>query len=334
MLVQAQCKELGIEEEESLAPVRKRRKAKTANVVMEEKTSILLQQPAEASTSDNQTDFSNTQVEQVQDLCSVMSHNAAPRTGRHTMPLSVLHDNLVSNACKVEYAYNEDSEERNPQIDKTATSTPGALESCNTLPQSSCHSMPLPVLCDDPRKGCDKDYAVMENGDEKQPQFPKTTEVRALDRSKRVYEANNGQIYDPAWSKTKDLDLKCSQNSIEAVMEGRGHVFPENNSEDWDKNTIQSKTKDLDSNVFRGSAEGILPEGDFIDKNTAEKCFSSSERLGLEGHFNQGGMGGGLFGNNVDFDVPPSPGHVEPRPDKLSLIHQLMQNGEPLSITK
>ena len=40
--------------------------------------------------------------------------------------------------------------------------------------------------------------------------------------------------------------------------------------------------------------------------------------------------GEGLTGNRTDFNVPPSPGHMEPQPDKLSRIHHLLQSGEPL----
>lgn len=81
-----------------------------------------------------------------------------------------------------------------------------------------------------------------------------------------------------------------------------------------------------------------LPEnncGNFIDRKTASSCLVSSERLSsLEERSSQGPLGGELSENKTDFDVPPSPGHVEPLPDKLSRIHHLLQNGEPLSITK
>lgn len=58
-----------------------------------------------------------------------------------------------------------------------------------------------------------------------------------------------------------------------------------------------------------------------------------SERLSsLQERSSQGGSveGDGLAGNRTDFNVPPSPGHIEPQPDKLSRIHHLLQSGEPL----
>lgn len=71
----------------------------------------------------------------------------------------------------------------------------------------------------------------------------------------------------------------------------------------------------------------------FMDGKTKLHRTGSSERLySLEERSSQGGsLGGkGLVGNGTDFSVPPSPGHIEPQPDKLSRIHHLLQSGEPL----
>ena len=70
----------------------------------------------------------------------------------------------------------------------------------------------------------------------------------------------------------------------------------------------------------------------FMDGKTKLNRPGSSERLSsLEERTIQGGcVGGELTGNRTDFNVPPSPGHIEPLPDKLSRIHHLLQSGEPL----
>lgn len=68
---------------------------------------------------------------------------------------------------------------------------------------------------------------------------------------------------------------------------------------------------------------------------TTSSCPASFEKLsGSEEKYSQGLVGRDLPGSKADFDVPPSPGHVKPLPGKLSEIHKLLQNGEPISITK
>lgn len=59
---------------------------------------------------------------------------------------------------------------------------------------------------------------------------------------------------------------------------------------------------------------------------TFERLSSLEERTSQEGS-----VGEELTGNRTDFNVSPSPGHIEPLPDKLSRIHRLLQSGEPLS---
>lgn len=41
---------------------------------------------------------------------------------------------------------------------------------------------------------------------------------------------------------------------------------------------------------------------------------------------------GDVAGSN--FDVPPSPGNVKPRPERLKFLHQKIQNGDTISMTK
>ena len=70
----------------------------------------------------------------------------------------------------------------------------------------------------------------------------------------------------------------------------------------------------------------------FIDGKTKLNRPGFSERLSsLKERTIQGGcVGEEITGNRTDFNVPPSPGHIEPLPDKLSRIHRLLQSGEPL----
>lgn len=71
----------------------------------------------------------------------------------------------------------------------------------------------------------------------------------------------------------------------------------------------------------------------FMDGKMKLHRTGSSQRLSsLEEKSSLGGsvQGDGLAGNRTDFNVPPSPGHIEPQPDKLSRIHHLLQSGEPL----
>lgn len=65
----------------------------------------------------------------------------------------------------------------------------------------------------------------------------------------------------------------------------------------------------------------------FIDHTGLSERFSSLQERSSHGGSVQGD---GLAGSRTDFNVPPSPGHIEPQPDKLSRIHHLLQRGEPL----
>ena len=65
----------------------------------------------------------------------------------------------------------------------------------------------------------------------------------------------------------------------------------------------------------------------FIDRTGLSERFSSLQERSSHGGSVQGD---GLAGSRTDFNVPPSPGHIEPQPDKLSRIHHLLQRGEPL----
>lgn len=128
----------------------------------------------------------------------------------------------------------------------------------------------------------------------------------------------------------------------------------------FDKTTVcpsRTELKSLDENrtssedTIDQSNSGSMPEGNlggtledrtdaipenncdhFMDRETTLHRPGSSERLSsLEERSSQGSVGGELPVNRTGFNVPPSPGHIEPLPDKLSQVHHLLQNGEPLS---
>lgn len=65
-------------------------------------------------------------------------------------------------------------------------------------------------------------------------------------------------------------------------------------------------------------------------KPTLHRLGSSDNLSSLAEKRSQGSVGEDIPGNRTDFNVPPSPGHIQPLPDKLSQIHHLLQKGEPL----
>jgi len=323
--VLAQCKELGIAEEENLAPVPKRRKSKASSIVLEEKPSTELQEPADISTP--------KQLEQPQGYI--------PHMGCHEIPIGELHDG-ASNRCNSDSAAREDSGEKDSQLEKSTTSTSGAQEAHNTSLAGRLET-PVSLLRDDRSKDPQEDFTAVKGREEERHQSHRTTastprgEVRALDENNVVSKVTNGQL-----NKTLQSKAKCSQNSIEGVMEEQGNDFPEKSGDYFtDRNTCQSKAIDTVTECTWENEEGMskqrstpLTESNFGLKTTATKCFASAERSSASEKFYPGGMGGELLGNKLDFDVPPSPGHVEPCQEKMSQIYQKIQNGGQLSITE
>ena len=253
--VLAQCKELGIEEEVSLAPLPKRRRAKISDAVLGEKKA----KSTALSTCNGQADLKCKPVTQLPDFCGRKSNNALPFNSRHTVP--VLKDE-VRKRC-------EDREER--QFDKTTPATSGE-------------------------------------------------EVRAVGENKVLAKDINGQLNDTVRSKTIKLDRDCFEND----KDGEKPVGRDARDGFSDKTIAYSKFKDEDTSCSRGDSGRISSH--FVDK---AKCATGmSLGLGSEGWV------GGELPNGIDFNVPPSPGHVEPRPENLSFMHQSMENGELIIITK
>lgn len=279
-VVLAQCKELGIEEEKSLAPVPKRRKAKFSGV-MDEKKAIKLEQTMETTTSDSQRNLEQKPVEHSRDFCGSTSPTVSSSLSHHVMSLPALQDEPNKG--------HEDREERGPQISQTASTS--------------------------------------------------RAEVRTLDKSKQFDKDTNGESNEADQSKCNDLGVKPFRNSKEGEIEVQSDPFPESSGDGFvDANRAQTNSKDVDTKSSGDVVERItkehsslLIENNFSDQTKATKCLSSVESFsGSEENLHPGGVTGEFLGNKLNFNVPPSPGHVEPRPDKLSSLHQLIQSGAPI----
>lgn len=309
-----QCKELGIDEDENIAPVRKRRKAKAANVILEEKASTQLRQTTESVCSRDCTELPG--------VCS-------------SMPVKSTNNLATMKGAQIDSSKVRDGvTERSPIFRDT---TRGYLESSNT-----CDSVPLPLLLDNSKERRDND------GDS-QEQRTQLDEA-ALNKSKTVMteddQVNISQdITSEEWkfaaqSKAKAPDSESFRNEVERAMEGRNGGLSENNDDNSnDLNASQPRTElcrksNPDSvDEIPKQTISVLPNSFIIDKNTAAKEFVPPG-AGSEKPYIHGGIGGELNGSLNDFDVPPSPGHVPPRPDRLFSIHKSIHNDEAQSITK
>ena len=305
-----QCKELGIDEDENIAPVRKRRKAKATNVILEEKASTQLRQTTESICSRDCTELPG--------VCS-------------SMPVKSTNNLATMKGAQIDSSKVRDGvTERSPIFRDT---TRGYLESSNT-----CDSVPLPLLRDNSKERRDND------GDS-QEQRTQLDEA-ALNNSKTVMteddQVNISQdITSEEWkfaaqSKAKAPDSESFRNEVERAMEGRNGGLSENNDDNSnDLNASQPRTELCRKSVDEIPKQtiSVLPNSFIIDKNTAAKEFVPPG-AGSEKPYIHGGIGGELNGSLNDFDVPPSPGHVPPRPDRLFSIHKSIHNDEAQSITK
>ena len=160
-----------------------------------------------------------------------------------------------------------------------------------------------------------------------------TTEMRAVNKSKQFYKDTIGELNGTDRSKCNGLGRKSFQISKEGEMEVQRDLVPENSEGDFvDTNITQSN--DVDTKCSWGLVETFTKEHSSLlisEKTKGTKCVASAENFsGLEQSLNPGGVIGELRGNKLDFNVPPSPGHAEPHPDKLSSLHQLIQSGKPI----
>lgn len=310
-----QCKELGIDEDENIAPVRKRRKAKATNVILEEKASTQLRQTTESVCSRDCTELPG--------VCS-------------SMPVKSTNNLATMKGAQIDSSNVRDGvTERSPIFRDT---TRGYLESSNT-----CDSVPLPLLRDNSKERCDND------GDS-QEQRTQLDEA-ALNKSRTVMTEDDQvniiqDITSEEWkfaaqSKAKAPDSESFRNEIECAMEGKNGDLSENNDDNSiDLNASQPRTElcgksNPDSvDEIPKQTISVLQDSFIIDKNSATKEFVPPG-AGSEKPYIRGGIGGELNGNlMIDFDVPPSPGHVPPRPDRLFSIHKSIHNDEAQSITK
>ena len=325
-----QCKELGIDEDENIAPVRKRRKAKATNVILEEKASTPLRQATESVCSRDCTELPG--------VCSSMpvrsTNNLAMMKG-YQIDSSKLRDGVT---------------EKSPIFRDTTTRY---LESSYTFAKeigdictqasNTCDSVPLPLLRDNSKERCDND------GDS---QEQRTQSDEAALRKSRTVMTENDQvniiqdITSEEWkfaaqSKAKAPDSESFRNEVERAMEGRNGGLSENNDDNSnDLNASQPRTElrkksNPDSvDEIPKQTISVLQDSFIIDKNSATKEFVPPG-AGSEKPYIRGGIGGKLNGSlMIDFDVPPSPGHVPPRPDRLFSIHKSIHNDEAQSITK
>lgn len=127
-----------------------------------------------------------------------------------------------------------------------------------------------------------------------------SAEPKSLDENRRCKDATE-KLNSSTLPKQEYLSTKSSRSSLEDTLgDGRDVTF---------KNNC----------------------GHFMDrKPTLHRPGSSDNLSSLAEKRSQGSVGEDLPGNRTDFNVPPSPGHIQPLPDKLSQIHHLLQKGEPL----
>lgn len=199
--VLAQCKELGIEEEQCIAPVPKRRRGKTLNPVLDEITANALQQRTEASTS----------------YCHGVYRT---RKGEVESGVQIGERSLKRN-CK--------TEARTEDLYKNRIEG-GTSESC---------------------EGALKEYS---------------------------------------WDNFFDEESVLSKT---------------NDSSDDTKNNFPEQTTE----TKRPSPPWTVSE-------------SQSEE----------GVAGEWFRSKSNFNVPPSPGHIKPRPEKVSIIHRMIQHGQTIAV--
>ena len=221
----------------------------------------------------------------------------------------------------------------------TETTTPDSQRNLQRKPVEhsrdlSHHTVSLPVLQDEPNNR-------YEDTEERGSQISQTASasragVRALDKSKQFDKDTIGELKEADQLKCIDLGGKSFRDSKEGEMEVQRDLVLENSGGDFvDTNRAQSISKDVDTKsscgVDRITKEHSSIEDNFSGKTNSTKCLSSVESFsGLEENLYPGGVAGEFLGNKLDFNVPPSPGHVEPRPGKLSSLHQSIQSGEPI----
>ncbi|KAM7437994.1 Protein artemis [Porites harrisoni] len=310
-----QCKELGIDEDENIAPVRKRRKAKATNVILEEKASTQLRQTTESVCSRDCTELPG--------VCSSMpvksTNNLAMMKGDQ-IDSSKLRDGVT---------------EKSPIFRDT---TRGYLESSNT-----CDSVPLPLLRYNSKERRDNDGDSQEHRTQlDEAVLNKYKTVMTEDDQVNISQDITSEEWKfAAQSKAKAPDSESFRNEVERAMEGKNGCLSENNDDNsTDLNASQPRTELCEKSNPDSVDEipkqtiSVLPNSFIIDKNTAAKEFVPPG-AGSEKPYIRGGIRGELNGSlMIDFDVPPSPGHVPPRPDRLFSIHKSIHNDEAQSITK
>ena len=268
MSVLALCKELGLDEDVSLTPVPKRRKAKTPGIALEEKISSASQQ-TEPGTS--------------------ASKNATNQQGPKTQVF-----------FKAETSEDRESRQTPLQHDKT----------------TACPSRT--GLKSRDKSGTCKDASEQSNNSSLPKQdYVTTNAYSALEEGRDATLENNcGHFMD---GKTK-IHLNGSSEWLSSLEERSSQ------GESVGGEGLAGNRTDFNVPPSPGHIE---PQPDTLSQIHPT---GSSQRLSsMEERSSQGGsVGGKGLAIRTDFNVPPSPGHIEPQPDKLSRIHHLLQSGEPL----
>ena len=211
------------------------------------------------------------------------------------------------------------------------------LESSNT-----CDSVPLPLLRDNSKERCDNDGDSLKQRtqlDEAASNKSRTM-MREDDQVNIIQDMTSEEWEFAAQSKARAPDSVSFRNEVERAMEGKNGCLSENNDDNsTDLNASQPRTE-LGKKFNTDSVDeipkqtiSVLRDSFIIDKNTATREFVPPG-AGSEKPYIHGGIGGELNGSLIDFDVPPSPGHVPPHPDRLFSIHKSIHNDEAQSITK
>ena len=265
----ALCKELGLDEDDSLAPVPKRRKANIPDIALEEKISSASQQTGPGTSA---------------------SKNATNQLG----PKSQL------------FFMAETSE------DRESSQTPSHLDKT-----TACSSRTgLKPIGED--RTC-KDASGQSNSSSLPKQdYLTTNSYSALEEGRDATLENNCEHFMDGKTKIHRTGSSERLSSLEERSSQGGSVGGEG---------LAGNRTDFNVPPSPGHIE---PQPDKLSRIHPT---GSSQRLSsMEERSSQGvSVGGeGLTGNRTDFNVPPSPGHMEPQPDKLSRIHHLLQSGEPL----
>ena len=118
-----------------------------------------------------------------------------------------------------------------------------------------------------------------------------------------IYRTRKGEVESGVQIGEKSLKRNCK-------TEARTEDLYKNNF--FDEESVLSKTNDSSDDT----------KNNFPEQTTETKRPSPSEE----------GVAGEWFRSKSNFNVPPSPGHIKPRPEKVSIIHRMIQHGQTIAV--